>query len=468
MTFNSDTHSNPTTPPDEVGAFEDEFDRLLDQSSLGSPNARAIQAMTPLDVIDTVQSRAEAHARDRKNPDCQVESDCDVDDVLLNLVVSAAQATEHEPGSRLLTYRDTEPDVCLITGRLEGRSWGQRDSWFKYNTFLRTDASRDMLAYLVGTHVFEYVRPDVARSIVEVAFLAPAIALSGIFDGAVARCGIADELIDEVRRRTALDVVTPSSVTPVPPPMVSIQMAESTFGVNTYSRRGGYDLMLLFVFYGHSSAIRVQRRLVNNLVQPVPSAEAGEGRAGVAGGVVRGSEQLAALSVVGTERPSQCRRSEAPGLETSAMTLVVAMLLGLLHEGPQGIRVLLAAMHERMGMSEVTRDRVRRALGALYKSGLVAPTSRIRANRLQSRYRITDNGQLIFRKWLLEYRDSGRDIRVLQLLLNRMSLDVARCAISSKIIGSLDDGSRQAQILADWANIDLPTVATMAKPGELE
>ena len=39
-------------------AFENEFDTLLEQSSLGSPHARAVQALTPADVIETIQDRA--------------------------------------------------------------------------------------------------------------------------------------------------------------------------------------------------------------------------------------------------------------------------------------------------------------------------------------------------------------------------------------------------------------------------
>ena len=41
--------------------LDDTFDELLAQSSLGAPNARAIRALTPEHVVDTIQTRVDTH-----------------------------------------------------------------------------------------------------------------------------------------------------------------------------------------------------------------------------------------------------------------------------------------------------------------------------------------------------------------------------------------------------------------------
>lgn len=43
--------------------MSDEFDELLDQSSVGTPNAKAIQALTPPDVMKALED----HLKERRD-----------------------------------------------------------------------------------------------------------------------------------------------------------------------------------------------------------------------------------------------------------------------------------------------------------------------------------------------------------------------------------------------------------------
>jgi hypothetical protein len=186
MTFHR-CHDPRHTPPKPEDLYE-EFDRLLEESSLGTPAAKAIRALTPQEVIDDLQDRV------GMRPVIDMP-DGDADDVLLALVRQAANAAADRPAAPDATSLVVHPDC-----------WGEQypsSPWTPATLFLPwhrpTDfsgmAMESMLLVLLERDVFQYVRRDVARSIVDIGLTGDAsLLIVEACHAAVIRCGIADDL----------------------------------------------------------------------------------------------------------------------------------------------------------------------------------------------------------------------------------------------------------------------------------
>ncbi|WNV84894.1 hypothetical protein [Umezawaea sp. Da 62-37] len=174
MKINDTYYAAPTNASDGAKTFAEEFGELLEQSSLGSANARAVRALSSPDDVDTVVERI-------ANPDRGCFGD--IDETLLAMVRNAAaglavpaprdsmantgdtvDSLPHEEGVSTDIAEHTlsvENFRRALARELEPRS----DTWI-----LGAEVSLGILQFLSKTEVFRYVRRDVARSVVEVVF----------------------------------------------------------------------------------------------------------------------------------------------------------------------------------------------------------------------------------------------------------------------------------------------------------
>jgi hypothetical protein len=207
-------------PNDRLEAELDaEFDQLLDQSSVGTPVAQAYQVLTPDRVHKRLRAQLQRLAADREGEDagCGVP---DTDEVVLDVVRSAVgdELPDNEPD----TWMRFGDGICVAdyTSRAaytplpwvwpphapaEDRISCRDVATFAYHLRLSARVPRyrhwavALLNEMVCQGVFVDLRPDVARSIVELGFDRTdddtPVALLLACSLAVSSSGIADELI---------------------------------------------------------------------------------------------------------------------------------------------------------------------------------------------------------------------------------------------------------------------------------
>jgi hypothetical protein len=154
----------------EGGNVEDaemeEFELLLAQSSLGTPTAQATRALTPQHVYD----RLERHLAEDGDVD-DVAMVPDADDVVLDVVRSAVEPDL--PDSLPMSCMVVLVSSCLRPERDIAEMAHQVDRWLRLCADVRSyrvASAEYVLHDLLGHDVFSFVRPDVARSIVDIGF----------------------------------------------------------------------------------------------------------------------------------------------------------------------------------------------------------------------------------------------------------------------------------------------------------
>jgi hypothetical protein len=204
-------------PNDRVEAELDaEFDQLLDQSSLGTPVAQAYQALTPDRVHKRLRRQLQTFADDQDDEDTVGRGAPDTDEVVLDVVRSAAG--------------DELPDIYQdFWAQIDGESCGHGSYTYRARTMVwqplghgKTISCSDVATFAqhlrLSAHVPRYrrwavtlvsemvlqgvfvdLRPDVARSIVEIGFDRAnddtPVALLLACSLAVSSSGLADEMI---------------------------------------------------------------------------------------------------------------------------------------------------------------------------------------------------------------------------------------------------------------------------------
>jgi hypothetical protein len=210
-------HDPRHTPPKSEDLLA-EFDRLLEESSLGTPAAKAIRALTPQEVAESLEARTGT----RPTPS---EPNSDADDVLLALVRTAANFSS-DPASA------TNPSLSVPW-------WESADEpvqemlalYFCGHSATSTGrmAMELMLFRLLETEVFQCVRTDVARSIVEIGFTDTRPIILEACHAAVVRCEVAEEfsaLLMTAGAHSVVAEVWPAQLMPGPALLAAAERRE--------------------------------------------------------------------------------------------------------------------------------------------------------------------------------------------------------------------------------------------------
>ncbi|MFS8104046.1 hypothetical protein LFM09_43730 [Lentzea alba] len=431
MTFNSNEihHRVPPVSSDVDSTFEDEFDQLLEQSSLGTPNARAIQAMTSPDLVERVQNCIDQEpggvgsARDEG----------DVDDLLLDLVRCATVPDERDPRRR---------EVCpaarwSVLSRFSFLAQGA-ESW---STVVA------MVAWLAEANVFEHVRRDVARSVLDLAFRnehAPHAVQFLLLHSTLARSGV----IEELTCRRPLPALTDwvGGLELREPPRLRGKTCPAAEGA---ARDQGDELEPPVRYYSNEIRARIGTGSLDaRLVGPHHMLD----------DLVVTIERFAVRWYSDTSG-AWAQWGRPCGSETSVVTPLSGALLGLMHEGSQTSSVLVSAVHQRFKLPDVTHASVCCALRTLREGGLIQPTSRARTMR---RYELTTLGIKAFRRWLLVEPGTDRGEVVLRLL----STTSFTAEQQSKLIvlsKALKIDEEQARALTKWMTENLAPISTTCR-----
>lgn len=375
MTFGNEIHHQvPPVHLGDGGVHGDEFDRLLERSSVGAANAVAIQAMTPEEVVDRVQDRVPFGGRAPAG-----ERGRDIDDVLLDLVRWAA----HPPGSGQTGAVERDgPPWRPLTGGLIWHACGSA----------RTATVIAIVRELAEANVFGYVRRDVARSIVDIAFGGAGRGqplMYHLAHSAAPRSGLAEEVAEHLRGHPQRPV-----------DRIQLRCADAQ------DLRGQVQRDLS----------ELSRRMSATGASPVrwwdpPATETGtDPRDALVHTVIRFAIRWYSRRFAFLVR----YRLAVP--DVPAIDAVSGSLLGLLHSGPLSPRIVLPFVNGPLGLPHVTRAGLREELRDLYRKGLVRPATRVRANSSHTRFRLTGDGQREFRNWLLVKPGGIRGAVVLRLL----------------------------------------------------
>lgn len=436
MTLNSSNEIHHRVPPvsGEVDTtFEDEFDQLLEQSSLGTPNARAIQAITSMDLVERVQNCIDQEQSGYGS----VGDEGDVDDVLLDLVRCATVPDE----------RDTRrAETCLaarwsVPSKFSFLAQGE-ESW---STVVA------MVAWLAEANVFEHVRRDVARSVLDLAFRsehAPCSVQFLLLHSALARSGV----IEELTWRRPLPALTDGvdGLEPRQPLTDFILPAQSCPVVERAARDQGDDELEL---PARDQPYKIRARI----------------RTGSLDARLVGSHHMLDDLVVTIEYFAMRWYSSTShawprwagpcGGEPSAVTPLSGALLGLMHEGPQTSSILASAVHHRFALPDVTHGSVCGALRTLREDGLIQPTSRARTVR---RYELTGSGIKAFRRWLLVEPGTDQGEVVLGLLSTTSftAEQQSKLIVLSKVL-QIDE--EQARALMRWMSENLVPISATCR-----
>jgi hypothetical protein len=144
---------------------DEEFERLLDQSSLGTPTAQAIQALTPPAVYQRLQDHFDNQRQDvHRREVTRVE--LDADDVVLGVVRSAVD--DELPDN--LSENCAKVIVRDMTSRTEREMLTRWFQLLAQARHYRVATAQDVVCELLIQGVFRDVRPDIARSIVDIGF----------------------------------------------------------------------------------------------------------------------------------------------------------------------------------------------------------------------------------------------------------------------------------------------------------
>lgn len=443
MTFNSSNEIHHRFPPASGGVdttFEDEFDLLLEQSSLGTPNVRAIQALSNLDLIERVQNRIEQDPGSAGT----VQPEGDVDDLLLDLVRCATVPDERD---------DRREGMCEST-----RRWSVP---LKVSFLAQGCESRStvvaMVAWLAEANVFEHVRRDVARSMLDMAFrseCAPNTVLILLLHSALPRSGVLDELTGRRPRPALTDWVDrpeqrelPMTIFPAVNtcPGVDQTVRDQSDEQGWAIRQDALGALSPHEIWTRIGTGRPDTRLVgpHHMLDDLVTAIA-----------------YFAVRWYGPAPGTQPKSLEGRCCgETSVVTPLAGALLGLMHEGAQSSSVLASSVHQRFKMPSVTYARVCDALRILREGGLIHPTSRARTTR---RYELTALGKKAFRQWLLVEPGPDRGGVVLGLLSTTSftSEQEGELIVLSKVLQIDED---QACALTKWMAETLVPIGTTCR-----
>lgn len=397
-------HTAQPVPSEDSGAFEEDFDRLLDQSSVGAANAVAIQAMTPDEVVDRLQERMPFGDPGLAGPPGEAEQAHDIDDVLLHLVRLVAKPPASEPPGAAGEREGPPLPVAFVS-----------------HISLTDDHSRSsiisaMVRELAAANVFGYVRRDVARSIIE-------IGLGDEHDGrslmrrlarAAASCsGLAEEVAEHLRGQPGHRERTVETIQPGVDAigaqardlraLIERNLAELS---HRMAASGASPVRWWESHHSHETTVDMRDALVHTVVRF---------------GIRWYSRKFAFLIRYGRDRADtravDSPTIESPTIDSPTIDMVSGSLLGLLHSGPLNTRIVLTSVNGTTGFPHITRRQLRGELRSLHRRGLVRPVTRRHSHSLVTRYRLTGEGQQEFQNWLLAKPGGVRGAIVLHLLL---------------------------------------------------
>ncbi len=149
---------------DTDNEVDEEFDQLLCQSSLGTPFAQEAEAEMPDEVYHRL--RAHQQARRRRQP-ANAPAAPDTDDIVLGVVRTAAGDEQPDLRDTCARFLAVYLDAHLSPELPALRHWLQLCTDLRR---VRVTVAQDLVEELLEQGVFDIVRPDTARSIVEVGF----------------------------------------------------------------------------------------------------------------------------------------------------------------------------------------------------------------------------------------------------------------------------------------------------------
>ncbi|MDU0294472.1 hypothetical protein, partial [Saccharothrix longispora] len=327
MTFNTSNETDLCFPPttgDVETTFEDEFDQLLEQSSLGAPNARAIQTLTGSDVVEQVQSRLDR----RRGEDGSIDAEGDVDDFLLTLVRCAAAPDNRD------RRQDLRADVCT-------RSVPLQISFLAQGRESRSVVVA-MVAWLAEANVFEHVRRDVARSVLDLAFRSdsmPIGVLLLLLHSALPCSGV----IEELTCRRPLPALT-DWVDGCERRVFSLPPGRTCSALERAATEQGDEQSNAVRKTSHRLWTRVERgQSDTRLVGPNHKLD------DLVGAIERfGVRWHSGATAVWSTSMVPCSRA------TFDVNMLTGAMLGLMHEGAQTSSLLVSAVHQRFKLPDVT------------------------------------------------------------------------------------------------------------------
>jgi hypothetical protein len=157
----------PTLPADDI---YDDFDELLDASSLGSSSAEEIQRLVPESVRHVLEQRIARRAAPHRR--------LDVDDALLDLVsVLQTNPDDNHPLPVAPPDNSAEPTPCLSHAGAESKlhEVPHRMRVTLWHAVEPLDTAERLLQVLVEEDAIADVREDVGRALVAAAFSRPAV-----------------------------------------------------------------------------------------------------------------------------------------------------------------------------------------------------------------------------------------------------------------------------------------------------
>lgn len=421
----NDTHfAAPRENTDEAAEFAEEFDRLLDESSLGAPNAHAIRQLVDPAKVEELHERALSIGRE-VGPD-------DADAALLELVRNAAHGFTPRPA--------TEPYArpCPQTWPMgAGASWG-------------------MLAHLAEADVFRYVHRDIARLVLDIVLrINVPPRLARLTNGAIESSGIADDVVAALLPVGA-DPAGPAPGTrdsPIPTrdrtPLVARTSPFSSECERVTPTRpvGSAMHQELRTRVGRNRIVTERSRLdelIDVLAQFIGTSFTL---------VITGKGKPDAPPKVGREH---------------AVDRVDALILAPLYEGPKNTRELESAVRVHLGLRDLSADEFKERLHHLYRNRLISRAGRSSANRPRAHFRLTGTGQETFTEWLTHRPDRERAEVVLRILGTTMFNSTQRARLVLRYEHLRPDQERTAAICRWMAdNLSPELFRTCSSPDPL-
>ncbi|TQM81394.1 hypothetical protein FHX81_3759 [Saccharothrix saharensis] len=400
----NDTHfTTPREDTDEVVGFDEEFDRLLGESSLGAPNARAVRELTDRAKVEAMLDRTEEDGGEIGHGDA--------DTALLALVRAAAS----DPAARHTTGAGARP--CA-------QPWP-----------MGAKASLGMLAHLAEVDVFRYVHRDIARMVLDTVLKVnvPRL-LARLTNGAIESSRIVDE--------TAEALLT----TDVEPGSSRIDSTGST-GFAHHPTGLGKSITSAFILaqlepHGEVRTHGARDRVVRQ-----------QGRLDeLLDVLVRFIESSTALVGADVAEPAPPGSEVDPGF---ALDQVDALILAPLYEGPKDTAELESAVRIHLGLRDLSTTEFRERLHRLYRDRLVGRAARPQGHRSRANLRLTAAGRRSFTEWLTGGKDRERAEVVVRILSTTMfdAAQRARLYVRRDRLG-LHQG--QTATICGWMAENLP------------
>ena len=415
MNINDTYFAPPTNANDGAKTFAEKFGELLEQSSLGSANARAVRALSSPDDVDTVVERI-------ANPDRGCFGD--IDETLLAMVRDAAAGftvpsprdtvTNTGDTGDLLFQEEAEPaDVAdhtlsvetfrrALARELEPRpgTWG-----------LGAEVSLGILRFLSKTEVFRYVRRDVARSVVEVVFQTSLPqGLLFLIKAVIESSNIVDELVDTCLRaghyrrtgkylRASIDSTSSAGMEALLPHRIPVDTIKNSGFVrlNSLITEGQYSRVdtMRFVHWNRPGGLRRNPRTISPMRARVDT-------------LIGIFERCAAQWFTQNQKTIFGKTDKA--LESVMADSVSTTVLALLHNGPKSTRELKTAIQCRVS----TDISLLKQVQVLNQYGLIDRERK--AGRDGVLLFLTDYGEEAFSDWLERWQHRDQIKSMLHLL----------------------------------------------------